>query len=55
MKRILSGQHLSDTGNGISECENDCETHCSVADQFGKKVRTSDEVQNFFLYLVGVL
>jgi len=26
-----------------------------VADQFGKKVRTSDEVQNFFLYLVGVL
>ena len=53
-KRILSGQHLSDTGNGISECENDCKTHCSMADQLGKKVRTSDEVQNFFLYLVGV-
>ena len=50
-KRILSGQHLSDTGNGISECENDCKTHCSMADQFGKKVRTSDEVQNFFCTL----
>ena len=50
-KRILSGQHLSDTGNGISECENDCKTHCSVADQFGKKVRTSDEVQIFFCTL----